>query len=139
MTCWTLRVLLSAALLSSISVMAGAQEQAPPQSQQAFGRQWGNSYSNQDWNRMYHYPYDYYPQNFWGSDYYRSSQDMYKRYPPEMQIPVYNKQWFNEYPTHRKDPDISEHQFFPMFRKHSERHIGGNRYYSGSHFEADVF
>ena len=64
---------------------------------------------------MYHYPYVYYPQNFWGTDYYRSSEDLYYRYPPEMRIPVYHKQWQSFYPTHRKDPASSEHQFFPLF------------------------
>jgi hypothetical protein len=39
---------------------------------------------------------------------------MYYRYPPEMRIPVYNRQWHNEYPEPR-------------------------RYYQGNHFEADVF
>jgi hypothetical protein len=82
--------------------------------QQAFDRQWGRTYSTQDWNRFYHYPYVYYPQNFWGEDYYRSSQDMYNRYPPEMRIPVYNKAWQNYYPDPR-------------------------RYHSGSHFHLDVF
>jgi hypothetical protein len=82
--------------------------------QQAFGRQWGRTYSTQDWNRLYHYPYVYYPQNFWGQDYYRSSEDMYFRYPPEMQIPVYNKWWQNEYPQIR-------------------------RYHQGHHFEVDIF
>ena len=82
--------------------------------QQAFDRQWGRTYTTQDWNRLYHYPYVWYPQNFWGADYYRSSEDMYYRYPPEMQIPVYNRKWHNEYPQHR-------------------------RYYQGNHFELDVF
>ena len=75
-------------------------------------------------------------QNFWGRDYYRSSEDLYFRYPPEMRIPVYHKQWQNYYPTHRKDPAIKEHQFFPMFT--GERHTG-ERYYQGHHFNADVF
>jgi hypothetical protein len=82
--------------------------------EQAFGRQWGQNYSTQDWNRLYHYPYVYYPQNFWGPDYYRSSGNMYYRYPPEMQIPVYNRQWHNEYPSPR-------------------------RYSAGSHFTLDTF
>ena len=47
---------------------------------------------------MYHYPYVYYPQNFWSSEYYQSSDDLYHRYPPEMQVPVYNKRWHNMYP-----------------------------------------
>jgi hypothetical protein len=110
---------------------------ADAQAQQAFDRQWGRSYSTQDWNRMYHYPYVYYPQNFWGSDYYRSSEDLYFRYPAEMRIPVYHKQWQSFYPQHRADPPIKEHQFFPMFG-HSERHTG-NRWTSGHHFIADVF
>jgi hypothetical protein len=82
--------------------------------QEAFGRQWSGSYSTQDWNRFYHYPYVYYPQNFWGSDYYRSSEDLYFRYPPEMRVPVYNRQWQNYYPQER-------------------------RYYQGHHFILDVF
>ena len=86
----------------------------PKANAQAFNQQWGQSYSTQDWNRMYHYPYVYYPQNFWGPDYYRSSGNMYYRYPPEMQIPVYNRQWHNEYPQER-------------------------RYYGGHHFNLDVF
>ncbi len=68
------------------------------QAQQAFGRHWGSSYSTRDWNRLYHYPYVYYPQNFWSSEYYKSSDDLYHRYPQEMRVPVYNKQWHNMYP-----------------------------------------
>jgi hypothetical protein len=82
--------------------------------EQAFDLQWGRSYSTQDWNRFYHYPYVYYPQNFWGHDYYRRSEDLYNRYPPEMQIPVYNRKWQSEYPQQQ-------------------------RYYKGSHFILDVF
>ena len=126
----TMYVLLSAALLSFIFSAADAQ------AQEAYGRQWGHSYSTQDWNRMYHYPYVYYPQNFWGRDYYRSSEDLYYRYPPEMRVPVYHKQWQSYYPTHRQDPPIKEHQFFPMFS--GERHTG-SRYSQGHHFNADVF
>jgi hypothetical protein len=87
---------------------------ADAHAQQAFDRQWGHTYTTQDWNRMYHYPYVYYPQNFWGSDYYRSADNMYFRYPPEMRIPVYNKEWQNEYPQVR-------------------------RYHSGHHFILDTF
>jgi hypothetical protein len=123
-------LLLTAVALSVFSV-------ADAQAQQAYGRQWGHSYGSQDWNRMYHYPYVYYPQNFWGNDYYRSSEDLYFRYPPEMRIPTYHKQWMNYYPTHRKDPSWKEHQFFPMFCD-GERHTG-ERYYQGHHFNADVF
>jgi hypothetical protein len=104
----TMLVLLcAAAVLAVISV-------ADAQAQQAFDRQWGRSYSTQDWNRLYHYPYVFYPQNFWGSDYYRSSDDLYFRYPPEMRIPVYNRAWQNYYPQARK-------------------------YHQGHHFILDVF
>ena len=99
-------------LLCAVAVLAVCV--ADVQAQQAFDRQWGRSYSTQDWNRLYHYPYVYYPQNFWGADYYRSSEDLYYRYPPEMQIPVYNRQWQNYYPQER-------------------------RYHKGAHFILDVF
>jgi len=84
------------------------------QAEQAYGRQWGHSYNTQDWNRFYHYPYVYYPQNFYGADYYKSSDNLYYRYPKEMQIPVYNKQWHNYYPE-------------------------GRKYHFGHHFQLDVF
>ena len=74
--------------------------------------------------------------NFWGTDYYRSSENLYYRYPPEMRIPVYHKQWQSFYPEHRQDPPLKEYQFFPMFS--GERHTG-MRYYQGHHFIADVF
>ncbi len=101
-------VLLVAAAVAAVFSVAEAQ------AQQSFDRQWGRTYSTQDWNRFYHYPYVYYPQNFRGADYYRSSEDMYFRYPPEMQIPVYNRQWQNYYPQER-------------------------RYHKGHHFIMDVF
>ncbi|MCD4728845.1 MAG: calmodulin-binding protein [Pirellulales bacterium] len=123
-------VLLAAAFIASVFCVADAQ------AQQSYGRQWGHSYSTQDWNRMYHYPYVYYPQNFWGADYYRSSEDLYHRYPPEMRTPVYHKQWQNYYPQHRGDPRSKQHQFFPMFT--GQRH-SGVRYHQGHHFIADVF
>ncbi len=80
----------------------------------AFGQSWGGAASNRDNARFLHYPYVFYPQNFRGSEYYRSSDSLYHRYPPEMQIPVYNKQWHNYYPSSR-------------------------RYHSGHHFILDVF
>jgi hypothetical protein len=71
----------------------------PAQAQQrSYGRVWGGQYGNHDWERFYHYPYVYYPQNFYGNDYYRSSEDLYYRYPQEMRTPVYNRQWMNYYP-----------------------------------------
>lgn len=126
----TIFLLLCAAFILSLLAVGNAQ------GQQAFDRQWGRSYSTQDWNRLYHYPYVYYPQNFWGADYYRSSEDLYHRYPAEMRIPVYHKQWENYYPQHRKDPYWKEYQFFPFLS--GERHTG-ERYYQGHHFNADVF
>ena len=125
----TILVLLCGAAMLTVICVADAQ------AQQAFNRQWGRTYSTQDWNRLYHYPYVFYPQNFWGSDYYRSSEDLYFRYPPEMRIPVYNQQWHNYYPQHRKDPKCREHQFFPFC---GERHTG-LKYHSGHHFILDVF
>lgn len=80
----------------------------------AYGRQWGHNYNTQQWERFYHYPYVYYPQNYWSSDYYKSSESLYHRYPAEMRIPVYNRDWHNEYPQER-------------------------RYHQGHHFNLDVF
>ena len=82
--------------------------------QEAFGRQWAYSYSTLDWDRFYHYPYVFYPQNFWGDEYYRSAESLYYRYPPEMRVPVYNKQWMNFYPE-------------------------GALYHTGHHFILDTF
>ena len=84
------------------------------QAQQAYGRHWGGTYNTQDWNRLYHYPYVYYPQNYRGNEYYRSAESLYYRYPPEMRIPVYNKKWHNYYPL-------------------------GRKYHQGHHFKLDVF
>lgn len=98
-----------AVVFAAVSGSGQAQAQ-----ERAFGRVWGGQYGLHDWNRFYHYPYVYYPQNFWGNEYYRSSQDLYYRYPPEMRVPVYNRQWHNEYPESR-------------------------RYHWGHHFMLDVF
>jgi len=97
-----------------MALVAGALSASSAQAQQAYGRTWGHTYNTQDWQRFYHYPYVYYPQNFWGPDYYKSSDDLYYRYPQEMRIPVYNKQWHNEYPQKR-------------------------RYHSGHHFILDTY
>lgn len=97
-------------MLSLGLALAASQAQA----QQAYSRQWGRSYNTQDWQRFYHYPYVFYPQNFWSADYFRSSESLYYRYPPEMRIPVYNRRWHNEYPQER-------------------------RYHWGHHFILDVF
>lgn len=82
--------------------------------ERAFGRSWGGQYGTRDWERFYHYPYVYYPQNFYGNEYYRSSDDLYYRYPQEMRTPVYNRQWHNPYPE-------------------------GRRYHQGHQFILDVF
>ena len=92
------------------SVWAASEAQAVD----AYGHNWSHSYNTQDWERFYHYPYVYYPQNFWGSEYYRSAEHLYYRYPPEMRVPVYNKAWHNYYPA-------------------------GRRWHSGHHFMLDVF
>lgn len=52
-----------------------------------------------DWGRFYYYPYVYYPHNFQAP---QEFNHLYYRYPPSRQIPVYNKDWHNFYPTERK-------------------------------------
>jgi hypothetical protein len=105
------RCVCSGLLLAAVWFGLGSR---PAQAQQAFGRQWLHSYNTQDWQRFYHYPYVFYPQNFWGQEYYRSAESLYYRYPQEMRIPVYNRQWQNYYPQRR-------------------------RYHYGHHFVLDVF
>ncbi|MCY2985111.1 MAG: calmodulin-binding protein [Planctomycetota bacterium] len=107
-------------LVAALAIVAGmasyddAQaQQAQPQAQ-AYGKAWGGAASNRDYERFNHYPYVYYPQNFYGNEYYRSSDSLYHRYPAEMQIPVYNRKWYNYYPT-------------------------AQRYHWGHHFLTDVF
>lgn len=101
-------------IIAGILVGCCASSQTAQADQRAYGQAWGGSNTSIDWNRFYHYPYVYYPQNFWGPEYYRSADSLYYRYPPEMQIPVYNKRWHNEYPSNR-------------------------RFHSGHHFILDVF
>jgi 2',3'-cyclic-nucleotide 2'-phosphodiesterase (5'-nucleotidase family) len=98
--------------------------------QQGYGRQWSHTYSTQDWNRFYHYPFVYYPQNFYGNEYYKSSESLYFRYPQEMRIPVYNKQWHNMYPE-----GATYDQYYHGYRSVP----GGGKYHSGHHFVLDVF
>ncbi|TWT86860.1 hypothetical protein Mal64_36900 [Pseudobythopirellula maris] len=106
-----IRKLIAAAV---VAAALGATADTADAQQQAYGRAWGGTAASQDWNRFYHYPYVYYPQNYWGSEYFRSADSLYHRYPPEMRIPVYNKRWHNYYPA-------------------------GRRYHSGHHFVLDVF
>ncbi len=79
--------------------MAFAQSNA---GQGAYGANWGNQYGSRNMDRFYHYPYVTYPQNYWGNEYFRSADSLYYRYPAEMRVPVYNKSWYNEYPTPRR-------------------------------------
>ena len=105
------RMILALACTAGLAALVAADE---AQAQQAYGRQWGRTYNTMDWQRFYHYPFVYYPQNFWSADYYQSAEHLYYRYPPEMRIPVYNKKWHNYYPQPR-------------------------RYHSGHHFILDTF
>ena len=116
---------LAVAGLLTWAALATTQQAA---AQQAYGRTWASSFNNQDWERFYHYPYVYYPQNYWGGEYYRSSDNLYYRYPPEMRIPVYNKRWYNYYPEARK------YQNGRMFHAES-----GLKYHRGHQFVLDVF
>ncbi|WP_437225269.1 hypothetical protein SH661x_003986 [Planctomicrobium sp. SH661] len=50
-----------------------------------------------NWQRFYHYPYVYYPHNFQQQP--ESRDHLYYRYSQQQQIPVYNKDWYNFYPT----------------------------------------
>jgi len=88
--------------------------QSTAQAQQpAYGANWGQQ-GSRNMDRFYHYPYVTYPQNYWGNEYFRSADSLYHRYPAEMRVPVYNRQWHNYYPTPR-------------------------RYHFGHHFLTDVF
>jgi len=95
----TRRICLAIALAAVMLVLSSRDV---AQAEQAYGRAWGHTYSTLDWNRFFHYPYVYYPQNFWGNEYFRSADSLYYRYPPEMRIPVYNRHWHNYYPSPRK-------------------------------------
>jgi hypothetical protein len=86
-------------------------ETAP--AEEAYGRGWATT-NSQNWQRFYNYPYVYYPHSYYTPEYYQSSQDMYNRYPAEMQVPAYDKSWMNYYPSSR-------------------------RYHSGHHFRLDIF
>ena len=106
------RLLFVAAI--AVSGMIAWEQQAAAQQPQAYGAAWGGTAVPRDYSRFYHYPYVYYPHNFYGNQYYRSADSLYYRYPPEMQIPVYNRKWHNYYPY-------------------------GQRYHWGHHFILDVF
>ena len=101
-------------MLAVVAVVFAGFSASRAEAQQAFGQSWGGARPKRDWDRFYHYPYVYYPQNFWTDQYYRSSGSLYYRYPPEMRIPVYNQRWHNYYPSSRI-------------------------YHRGHHFQLDVF
>lgn len=105
------RVLATVMVAAAISLVGATQAQAQ---EHGYGAVWGGQSSMRNLDRFYHYPYVYYPQNFWGSGYYRSADSLYYRYPQEMRIPIYNRDWYNYYPTPR-------------------------RYHWGHHFITDVF
>ena len=65
-----------------------------------------------DWNRFSYYPYVYYPHNFQRPQ--GSNDSLYYRYNTQQRIPVYNKNWYNFYPTEQE-------------------------WYRGHHFILDVF
>ena len=98
------RLLLAAVCAAMLGFVATDQADA----QQAFATSWG-AQSAQSWDRFYHYPFVYYPQNYLSNNYYRSADDLYHRYPQEMRIPVYNRKWHNYYPSSR--PYHRGHQF----------------------------
>lgn len=93
------RVLLFAVIAAAACVQSTESVEAAPPGQPS------------DWQRFYHYPYVYYPQTFQKPQTY---DHMYYRYSPEMRIPVYNKNWYNFYPSEKP-------------------------YHSGHHYILDVF
>ena len=80
------RLILFAVIVAASSAGLGSAVEASPPGQPA------------DWNRFYYYPYVYYPHAFQQPKKY---DHMYYRYSPEMQIPVYNKNWYNFYPSEK--------------------------------------
>jgi hypothetical protein len=108
------RFVLATALAIAALTWLGSAPSAVQAQEYAAPNVWASNTGMQNMDRFYHYPYVYYPQNYWSSDYYRSAASNYYRYPPEMRIPIYNRSWHNYYPTPR-------------------------RYHFGHHFITDVF
>lgn len=106
------RFILAVAVVAALAIVSQP-ESAEAQQPQGFQTTW-SAQSAQNMDRFYHYPYVYYPQNYWSNNYYRSADNMYYRYPAEMRIPVYNRNWHNYYPSPR-------------------------RYHFGHHFLTDIF
>ncbi len=105
------RVMIAMAAAVAFCAMSGGGELAAQDYNMAGSY---GTYGSGNMDRFYHYPYVTYPQNYWGSEYYRSNGNLYHRYPQEMRIPVYNRSWKNYYPSTR-------------------------RYHWGHHFILDVF
>ncbi len=87
--------------LVAVAFMFCLSDNSTQAQERGFGQTWGGQNQARDYQKFYHYPYVYYPQNYWGNEYYRSADSMYYRYPAEMRVPVYNKQWHNFYPSSR--------------------------------------
>lgn len=102
------RIIFTAFFLGLVFIVSQAEAQHPG------GRAATSSTNAEDWNRFYHYPYVYYPQNFWSPEYFRSGNNMYNRYPAEMQVPAYNRTWQNFSPAPKK-------------------------FHQGNHFRLDIF
>ena len=129
------RLLLLTIIAASAFIVFASSGDAAAQDR-AFGRSWGHTYNTHDWERFYHYPYVYYPQNYWGNEYYRSAESLYYRYPQEMRVPVYNKAWHNYYPQglgHYKNRNT------PLGQTHYGPSPTVGRYHWGHHFILDVF
>jgi hypothetical protein len=88
--------------LLAVAVIIAASPQTAEAQNKAYGAQWGAQNSAGNMERFYHYPYVTYPHNYYGNNYMRSADSMYYRYPKEMRIPVYNKDWHNYYPSGRR-------------------------------------
>ena len=104
-----LRLLMMAALLGLFALMSTESASA----QNPVGARPAANYNAQSWERFFHYPYVYYPQNFRPMENYRSSDSLYYRYRRDMQVPTYNPYWQNYYPVPR-------------------------RYHQGNHFVLDI-
>ena len=70
--------------------------------QEPVGAKPAANYNAQNWERFFHYPYVYYPQNFRPMDNYKSADSLYYRYRRDMQVPAYNPHWQNYYPVPRR-------------------------------------
>lgn len=93
------RLMLAVICVATFAI--ASQSQDVQAQERAYGASWGGQ-SMRNMERYYHYPYVYYPQNYWGNEYFRSADSMYHRYPMEMRTPVYNRHWHNYYPTPRR-------------------------------------